>query len=133
MIGVDTSVLVRYLTQDEPRQSAAAVLLIERRLRNDRPGFVSTVVLAELCWVLRSLYAVTTDELADTLETLLAVPSFRFEGREAALRALDRIRARGGEYPDALIHEVASEAGCAHTYTFDRRAARTSGMSLLAS
>jgi predicted nucleic-acid-binding protein len=133
VIGIDTNVLVRYLTQDEPRQSAAAVLLIERRLRSDRPGFVSTVVLAELCWVLRSLYAVNTDELADTLEALLAVPSFRFEGREAALRALGRIRAQGGEYPDALIHEVASEAGCALTYTFDRRAARSSGMSLLAS
>ncbi len=133
MIGVDTNVLVRYLTQDALRQSAAAVQLIERRLSDEQPGFVSTLVLAELCWVLRSLYAVSPVELADTLADLLSVPVFTFEARDAALRALDRVREHGGEYPDALIHEIAAGAGCSVTYTFDRRAAGSSGMSLLAS
>lgn len=133
MIGVDTNVLVRYLTQDEPRQAAAAAQLIERRLSVDDPGFLSTVVLAEVCWVLRRLYGVSPAELADALQDLLSVPVFTFESRGAVLNALARMREHGGEYADALIQEVATAAGCLVTCTFDRAAARHSGMSLLGS
>lgn len=46
MIGLDTNVLVRYLTQDEPRQAALATRLIEKRLTPQAPGFVGLVVTA---------------------------------------------------------------------------------------
>jgi predicted nucleic-acid-binding protein len=52
MIGLDTNVLARYLTQDDVRQAARASRLIENDLTNARPGFISPVVLAELCWVI---------------------------------------------------------------------------------
>jgi predicted nucleic-acid-binding protein len=90
------------------------------------------VVLSELCWVLRRLYAATPGELADTLADLLNVPVLVFEGRSVALRALARVLDLGGEFPDALIHEVGASSGCSATYTFDRRAARRAGMTLLA-
>lgn len=47
MIGLDTNVLVRFLTQDEPRQSRIATQLIGS-LTEEEPGFVSSVVLAEI-------------------------------------------------------------------------------------
>jgi predicted nucleic-acid-binding protein len=52
VIGLDTNVVVRYLTQDDPKQSPIATRLMEKTLSTDDPGFVSLVVLAEVVWVL---------------------------------------------------------------------------------
>ena len=55
MIGLDTNVLVRYVTQDDPVQSPKASRLIES-LTTASPGFVSLVSVVELVWVLQSSY-----------------------------------------------------------------------------
>jgi predicted nucleic-acid-binding protein len=38
MIGLDTSVLIRYFTQDDPAQAAKATEILERRLTPKNPG-----------------------------------------------------------------------------------------------
>ena len=55
MIGIDTNVLVRYIMQDEPNQSAKAGELIES-FYNARPGYIALVSMVELYWVLTSCY-----------------------------------------------------------------------------
>ena len=57
IIGLDTHVLVCHLAQDEPKQAARATRLIEEKLSVFEPGFISRVVLVELCWVLKRLAA----------------------------------------------------------------------------
>jgi predicted nucleic-acid-binding protein len=135
MIGLDTNVLVRYLAQDDPRQSAAATRLIDSELSAGAPGFVSLVVLAELCWVLRSLYSATPAEVRETVSDLLSMPQFHLERRDVVQAALqgmvNRKNAKSG-IVDALISQLASAAGCSHTLTFDRTAVRDAGMTLLA-
>ena len=56
MIGLDTNVLVRYLTQDDPQQSARANNLIETQCTKNEPGWIALIVLCELVWVLRGAY-----------------------------------------------------------------------------
>ena len=51
MIGLDTNVLVRYIMQDDPKQSQKAVRLIES-LDSTVPGFITVVSVVELYWVL---------------------------------------------------------------------------------
>ena len=134
MIGLDTNVLVRYLAQDDAKQAALATRLIEKRLTTTSQGFISLVVVAELCWVLSSLYAATMDELVATLEDLLSTPRFFIEKREvlqAAIARLQSANSRKSGLADALITEIAAHAGCAATMTFDKTAARSAGMSLL--
>ncbi len=48
MIGLDTNVLVRYLTQDDPIQSLKATEILERRLTEENPGFVSIVAITAM-------------------------------------------------------------------------------------
>ena len=50
MIGLDTNVLVRYIAQDDPKQSPKATRLIES-FTVDAPGYVSVVAVVELVWV----------------------------------------------------------------------------------
>ena len=47
MIGLDTNVLVRYVTQDDAAQSALANQVIEEQLTPRNPGFISSIVLVE--------------------------------------------------------------------------------------
>ena len=135
MIGLDTNVLARYLTQDDVRQAALASRLIENDLTIASPGFISLVVLAELCWVLSRLYSATMDELADMISDLLNTPQIQVERREvvqAAIRRFKRGKSRKAGLVDALIAELASSEGCSATVTFDKAAVRAAGMTLLA-
>ena len=134
MIGLDTNVLARYLAQDDARQSAAATRLIEKELSIASPGFISLVVIAELCWVLNRLYSASMDELVTMLEDLLRTPQFQLERREVVQAAIGRFKAgssRKSGLTDALIAQIADSAGCTHTVSFDRAAVRSAGMTLL--
>ena len=126
MIGLDTNVLVRYLAQDDPQQSARASGLIERELNERNPGFVGLIVLVETCWVLKRLYGASHEELRGTVRILLESRQLVVEARASVMRALGV----AGDLADALIVECALEAGCERTVTFDRKASR-SGMTLL--
>ncbi|MDO9482867.1 MAG: type II toxin-antitoxin system VapC family toxin [Polaromonas sp.] len=134
MIGLDTNVLVRYLAQDDAKQAARATRLIEKELSVATPGFISLVVLVELCWVLQKLYSATPVELATTLEDLLGTPQFRIERRDvvqAVLRQLNSAKAGKAGFADVLIAQLAESEGCTRTMTFDKLAVRLSGMTLL--
>lgn len=135
MVGLDTNVLVRYLAQDDPRQSAAATRLIEQGLTDRAPGYLSLVVVVELCWVLQRLYAASVQEVAQTLDDMLAMPVFVFQERDAVQAAVGLVRTRSGAQlglPDVLIAQLAMQAGCERVFSFDKGAVRSAGMTLLA-
>ena len=130
MIGIDSNVLVRYLVQDDPRQSARATRLLEHELTEREPGYLSLVVLVETCWVLRRLYAASPDEIRATVRDLLDARQLTVENRNVVARALARLDATAGDIADALIVELAIAAGCGRVVSFDRDATKL-GMVLL--
>lgn len=85
MIGLDTNVVVRYLVQDDPDQSAMASALIDELTETD-PGYLSLVTVVELCWVLRRAYGVGADRCAELLGGLLDARELRVD-RDAIVRA----------------------------------------------
>jgi predicted nucleic-acid-binding protein len=64
MIGLDANILVRHLAQDDPIQSRKATELIEQRLTEENPGFVSVVAMAETVWVLERAYRLAAPDIA---------------------------------------------------------------------
>jgi predicted nucleic-acid-binding protein len=130
VIGLDTNVLVRYLVQDDPKQSRIATQLLET-LTGDEPGFISLVVLAEVVWVLVSLYCVDRNGVAEVLKSLLMTEQLRVESAELVWRAQRRYEASKADFSDALILECAVAASCNRSVTLDRTAASTAGFDLL--
>jgi len=131
VIGIDTNVIVRFLAQDDPTQSPIATRFFSK-LTTDRPGFISSVVLAEVSWVLTRAYKASRDEVQEAVEGLLRSAEIVVENAEAAYRALALYReARSLEFADALIAETAKLAGADETVTFDKTAAAEGGMRLL--
>ncbi len=133
MIGVDTNVLVRYLAQDDRVQAAQATRFFETILSPDEPGYVPTIVLAELVWVLEGNYAFTRDQVATLVDALLRTRQLRFQDTDSASQALGDFKAGKADYVDCLVQRLGAAAGCGHTVTFDRVAARLPGMRLLGS
>lgn len=132
MVGIDTNVLVRYLTQDEPKQSAIATRFIEGRLSADNPGFVSMVTLCEIAWVLAESYGADRKRIRDTVEGLLATKQLVIERAELVWKALRAWEGVPADFSDALIGQLAIAHGGEKTVTFDRTAARLPGFELLA-
>ena len=135
MIGLDTNVLVRYLTQDDPKQAALAARVIDEELSIVEPGFISLVVLVETYWVLKRLYSASGDELLAAVEDLLRMPRFHLDRRDVVAAAVQFMRADQGAkagFVDVLIAQLAAVQGCSRTVTFDKAAVWSAGMVLLA-
>ena len=126
MRAVDTNVLLRLLTRDDPEQGAAGEEFV-------RPGaWVSHVVLAEVAWALESVYAVEAREIADTVEMLLEHESVAIQDPDVVRAAVASFRARPAvEFPDHLILEIARKAGHLPLGTFDRGLGKVAGASAL--
>ena len=131
MIGLDTNILIRYLTQDDPIQSAKATEILERRLTRANPGFVSIVVMVEVVWVLDRAYGLTGREIATAVERLLQVEVLLIENEQEVFTAMLAVKQGRGSFADALIAELAARAGCTRTLTFDQKAQRLRGFQLV--
>ena len=130
MIGLDTNVLVRYVMQDDPRQSPKATRLMES-LTSESPGFVSQISIVEFVWVLSSSYELTRAQVASALDLLLRGKELVIGGADQVARALRVFKAGSADFADCLIERAADTAGCSATMTFDVAAAKTAGMSLI--
>ena len=130
MIGLDTNVLVRYVAQDDAKQSPKATRLIES-LSVDAPGYVSIVSVVELVWVLTGCYALTKGEICEVLETLLRTKEIVVAHTDTLWKAIRLFKGGKADFADCLIERSANEAGCSHTTTFDRDAAKHCGMKLI--
>ena len=132
MVGIDTNVLVRYLAQDDPKQSAVATRFIEGRLSAENPGFVSTITLCEIAWVLADSYGADRKRIRDAVEALLATKQLVIERSELVWKALRAWEGVPADFSDALIGQLAIAHGSEKTVTFDRTAAKLPGFELLA-
>ena len=130
MISLDTNVLVRYIAQDDPKQSARATAVIDA-LSNEEPGFITLVSLVELVWVMQGCYNATKPEIAAILEMLLRTQELVVENAETAIKALTIFAGSKADFSDCLIERSANKAGCEYTVTFDGNAAKIAGMRLV--
>ena len=124
MIGLDTNVLLRYLAQDDAIQSAKATELIEQRLTEAEPGFVSLVCILEIVWVLGSLYKRSRTEIADHVEMILAADTLEVQNEQEVYQGVIALRSGAGTFEDALLGALGMWRGCSATLTFDQDAAK---------
>ncbi len=127
MIGLDTNVIVRYLTQDDSVQSRRATEILEQQLTKERPGFICVVTMVEIVWVLDRAYGLTAQEIAAALERMLQTDVLLIENEQEVFTAMIALKEKQGAFADALIAALGAKAGCKHTLTFDQKALRLSG------
>lgn len=131
MIGLDTNVLVRFFTQDDPVQFRQAQSFIQDELSADEPGYINLIVLAELAWTLTRAYRFSKDEITSAVDALLDTNEILIQHEESVAAALALCRADKLEFVDALIAVLNRDAGCRETRTFDVRFADSNAAKLL--
>lgn len=124
MTGLDTNIIVRYLAQDDPVQSPRATQIIEHRLTEDKPGFISLVTIVETVWVLHRLYSLSDQEIANAVERMLQADTLFIQNEQQVFTAMMALKAGNGSFADALIGALGAWAGCGTTLTFDKKATR---------
>lgn len=127
MIGLDTNIVVRFLVDDDPAQSALARDLFAS-LSERVPGFIAREVLLETFWVLRRAYRFERNAACDALDGLLTSLEVVVEASEDAAVASGRRRAGEGDFADLMIVAANRRAGCTETVSFDSRTARIEGV-----
>jgi len=130
MTGLDTNIVVRYLTHDDAAQTTAAVKVIDS-LSPDSPGFLSLIVVVELVWVLEVSYRFKKNEIEQVLETLLRSKELVIERAEIVSQALRKFSTSRADFADCLIERCGHAAECQYTVTFDQNAVSGAGMKLL--
>jgi predicted nucleic-acid-binding protein len=122
MRAVDTNVLVRLTTRDDPKQVALAEAFVA-------PGaWVSHLVLAETTWVLSSVYELEASKIAAAVEMILNHRELSVQEPDVVTRALDHYRKKPAlGFSDCLIVEVARRAGHLPLGTFDRNLGKLEG------
>lgn len=127
MIGLDTNILVRYITQDDPAQSKIANLLLEKYADKTHSIFINNIVLCEIAWVLERGYKYSKSQIVKILRQMFFTKEFVFEEASVFLCALENYEANNLDFSDALILCINNKRGCKATYTFDRNAASVTG------
>jgi len=120
MIGLDTNVIVRFLVEDDRRQSARARTLITAAIADNTQLYLSDIVMCETVWVLESAYGFGRDEVASVLNQLLSARQLTFRSADRMRQAVDSYATGKGDFADYLIRADATDAGCESVVTFDR-------------
>ena len=97
----------------------------------DNPGFVSTITLCEVAWVLADSYGADRKRIREIVERLLATKQIAVEQSEVVWKALRAWEGVPADFSDALIGQIAIAHGGEKTVTFDRAAAKLPGFELL--
>ena len=121
MIGLDTNLLIRYLTKDDLAQYHKVRQLIDRAVEDAEQLLISSVVLCEVSWVLDAVYNYSRTEIADAIERMLETAQFEIERAPETRQALDDFRSTSAGFANALIGRINLTLGATRTATFDRR------------
>ncbi|HLF08577.1 MAG TPA: PIN domain-containing protein [Dehalococcoidia bacterium] len=119
---VDTDVLVRLLTGDDPEKQAQAAAMFQQVEAGNITVQAPDTVIADAVYVLSSprLYNVPRHEVRDMLSALTRLPHFSVDNRRSVLRALELYGATSLDFGDAFIVASMERAGSATLYSYDR-------------
>lgn len=131
MIALDTNLLVRLITDDDPAQADQVRRALDAAMAEGEVLLVSNIALVELVWVLGAGYGYAKEQQMQVVEALLMFRGLSFEVRKHVVLALKAWREGEGDFADSLMGASMRAAGCDYVLTLDKKAARAATHRLL--
>jgi predicted nucleic-acid-binding protein len=124
MKALDTNILVRFLVQDDKKQSEKVNQLLTHAEQTKQPLLVTSLVVLELIWVLDAVYGVSRNDIIHSLNEILTMPAIQFENQGMIRDFLNSTQNNNFDLSDSLIAQSGFKQGCDATITFDEKAAK---------
>ena len=118
---LDTNLLVRYLTEDDPDKADAVEALLDNASHGEFRLIIPSVVMAELVWVLESFYKMDQPRIAGLLEALLHTPGLEVQDNRLIRQALEAYRENKVDFIDAWIMTFARQRSIRRIYSYDKK------------
>jgi len=118
---IDTNLLVRYLTEDDPSKANDVKRLLLKAAQGEIKLLVPSVVIAELVWVLQSYYKLDRKEIVPLLNAILHTHGVEVSDKPVVSNAISLFMAGTVDFIDAWIVAFAKAADVRSVYTFDRK------------
>jgi predicted nucleic-acid-binding protein len=123
--GIDSSVLLRYILEDDPIWTKAATRFIDEECTVKDPAFVNLVVLVEVIWTLRRQKNYRKETVVAVLKDMLESQSIVLEKDEVVAKALRAYEKGTAGFSDCLIACLNNHAQAKPTFSFDKDAIKT--------
>ena len=127
MIAVDTNLLVRILTNDDPIQARRAVKILQ-----SDDVFIPKTVILETQWVLNYAYAIHKADIISGFQKLLGLPNVYAEDCETVIQAISWYQ-QGLDFADALHLASSRESDKFATFdaAFAKKACKISSLAII--
>lgn len=106
---LDANVLVRFLTQDDPKQSAAATALFEKAERREVALHLDALAVAETVYVLMGRYGRSRIEVANVLLAIVQNAGTETMEADVIIDALQRFASFNVDFSDAWLAARATQ------------------------
>ena len=118
---IDTDVIIRFLTGDDPKKQVAATALFEQVEQGTLTVATPDTVIADAVYVLSSprLYHLARSEVRELLTALIQLPHFQVQNRLAVLRALELYGSSKLDFGDVLIIACMEQQHSQILYSYD--------------
>jgi uncharacterized protein len=100
---LDTNVLIRWMTNDDPKKASAVDILFKKATKGDVVLHLADPCIAEITWVLESVYRMSRSAIASLLETLISSPGLNLENPERVANAVAFYGAHDIDFVDAYL------------------------------
>lgn len=128
---VDTNIFLRYLTADVPEQAAKARILLERAERGEETLVTTALIIAEIVWVLESVYELDRASIRAKVVAILGLPGLTVEDQEVLLQAIVWYEEKNVDFADCYSAAWMEHNGLEEVYTFDQAFDRFEGLTPL--
>ncbi|MFB6278045.1 MAG: PIN domain-containing protein [Salinibacter sp.] len=125
---VDANIFLRYLTRDVPEQASTARELLERAEREDESLVTTVLTIAEIVWVLESVYELDRSSIRAKVVAILGLPGLTVEDQEILLQAIVWYEEKNVDFADAYSAAWMEARGLDEVYTFDQDFDRFEGL-----
>jgi predicted nucleic-acid-binding protein len=126
MIGIDTNILVRFITRDDAIQTAFVLGLFEKHKGKSKSIYINVIALCELVWVLNCGYHYPKSQIIAALDLLFLVDEFKLENPASVQEAFVLYKTGMADFSDYVLFCINKNQGCSVTYSFDKKAVNES-------
>lgn len=120
MIALDTNVLIRLITEDEPQQVKVVQDVMMMAENHKIKIIILSEVLIETVWVLESAYDCSRDEISMYLENILAIETLFFPDFSVIQKAVEQYKVKG-DFADLVIIGQSKNNNAEKLITFDKK------------